>query len=189
LWGPNATGYHLVNVLLHAASAVLLWRVLLRLKIPGAWLAGMFFAVHPVAVESVAWIEEHKSTLPMVFYLASILAYLRFEDVPTRASSHHDDTTLRTLNPQGERASTTNGTPYSALRTPYYFLALGLFLLALLAKTSVVMLPAVLLGCAWWRRHRVAGRDLLRVLPFTARAAALGLVTVWFSITTPSGAT
>ncbi len=168
LWGPNAAGYHLVNVLLHAASAVLLWRVLLRLRIPGAWLAGLLFALHPVAVESVAWITERKNTLPMVFYLASILAYLRFEDGCSHNddSFHHDDTT--------------HGAPHSALRTPHYLLSLVLFLLALLAKTSVVMLPAVLLLLAWWRRGKVAARDLLRTAPFFALSLALGLVTVWF---------
>ncbi len=169
LWGQNAAGYHVVNVLLHAASAVLLWRVLLRLRVPGAWLAGLLFAVHPVAVESVAWITERKNTLPMALYMASILAYLRFDDAPNRVSFHHDDTT-----------GMANDNLQSAIRNPHYLFSLVFFLLALLAKTSVVMLPAVLLGCAWWRRGRIAGRDLLRVLPFAALAAALGLVTVWF---------
>ncbi len=184
LWGPNAAGYHLVNVLLHAASAVLLWRVLLRLRIPGAWLAGLLFAVHPVAVESVAWITERKNTLAMALYLASILAWLRCDGV----GFHHDDTTSTTngsrqtaiRSDHDETTNTSNATPHSTLRTPHYLLSLGLFLLALLAKTSVVMLPAVLLGCAWWRRGRVARRDLVRVLPFAAVAAALGLVTIWY---------
>ena len=170
LWGPNALGYHLVNVLLHAASAVLLWRVLLRLRVPGAWLAGLLFAVHPVAVESVAWITERKNTLPMAFYLASILAYLRFEDGGSHhdGSFHHHDTT------------STTGTTGTTNDTPRYLLSLGLFLLALLAKTSVVMLPFVLLLCAWWRRGKVAARDLRRTVPFFALALALGLVTVWY---------
>jgi tetratricopeptide (TPR) repeat protein len=178
LWGPNALGYHLVNVLLHAASAVLLWRVLLRLSVPGAWLAGLLFAVHPVAVESVAWITERKNTLPMMLYLASILAYLRFED----GSSHHDDTTSRStsLTAMSLPNGTTKGNPQSAFRNPHYLRSLGLFLLALLAKTSVVMLPAVLLLCAWWRRGKVAARDLLRTAPFFALSLALGLVTVWY---------
>jgi len=147
LWGNHPGGYHVVNVLFHAIAAVLLWRVLLRLRIPGAWLGGLLLGIHPVAVASAAWITELKNTLSMVLYLLSLLAWLAYDE-------------------RGGWRS--------------YVLALALFLLALLAKTSVVMLPLVLLLCGWWRRGGVSGKDLVRSAPFFALSLVLGLATVWF---------
>jgi tetratricopeptide (TPR) repeat protein len=87
LWGDAVLGYHLVNVAQHALAACLVVLIVRRLALPGAWLAGLVFALHPVCVESVAWISEQKSTLSAVFYLSSALIYLGFDR--TRRRSHY----------------------------------------------------------------------------------------------------
>jgi len=80
LWGDSVLPYHLTNVVLHVAAACLVVMIARRLSLPGAWLAGFIFALHPVCVEAVAWISEQKSTLSGVFYLGSALAYLHYDE-------------------------------------------------------------------------------------------------------------
>ncbi len=80
IWGDSVLGYHLLNVALHAAAACLVVKIARRLRLPGAWFAGACFAVHPMLVESVAWISEQKSTLSGFFYLAAALVYLDFDE-------------------------------------------------------------------------------------------------------------
>ena len=84
LWGFNPSGFHTVNVLLHLANTLLLWRVLLRLTVPGSFLIAAVFAVHPVHVESVAWAIERKDMLSGLFYLSAALAWLHFQERPHR---------------------------------------------------------------------------------------------------------
>jgi len=86
LWGDGVLGYHLLNVLLHAFAACLLVAIVRRLSLPGAWLAGFIFALHPVCVEAVAWISEQKTTLSAVLALSAILLYLSFDQSRRRTS-------------------------------------------------------------------------------------------------------
>ena len=87
LWGDNTLGYHLTNTAQHAIAVCLLYLILMRLKIPGALLAAAIFAVHPIEVESVAWVTEQKNTLSAVFYLAAMRVYLEFDE--RRAGSYY----------------------------------------------------------------------------------------------------
>ena len=149
LWGDATLGYHLTNVLLHASAALLLVLVLRRLRVPGAPLAGLIFAVHPVCVESVAWISEQKNTLSLVLYLLAAMAYVRFD--------------------------ANRGRPAAARA---YVLASALFVLALLTKTVTATLPAAILVVLWWRRGRISlRRDAAPLVPWFALAFASGTLT------------
>src|SRR5436309_15346571 len=87
LFVGNATGYHAVNVLLQAANALLVWRLLVRLNIPGAWFAGLIFGIHPIHVASVAWISELKNLLSMFVALLSVRCLLELDDKRLRNST------------------------------------------------------------------------------------------------------
>jgi tetratricopeptide (TPR) repeat protein len=79
LWGNDTFGYHLTNLLLHIASALLVWRLFQKLGLKLAWLGGLIFAIHPALVESVAWIAELKNTLSMPFFLLAAIFYLEYD--------------------------------------------------------------------------------------------------------------
>ncbi len=164
LWGEEALGYHLANVLQHAASCCLLVLILSRLSRPEAtvagptgearkvpteagWIAALLFAVHPVCVESVAWISEQKNTLSLLFYLLAALAYFDF---------------------------------HARRRWRSYVLASMLFLLALGTKTVTATLPAAILLVLWWKNGRLRLRkDAVPLLPWFLGALAGGLLTAW----------
>jgi protein O-mannosyl-transferase len=151
LAGSSPTLYHVTNVVLHAANAILLWRICLRLRIPGAWFIAAIFALHPVQVESVAWITERKNVLSGLFYLSSSLAYLHF--------SAQADGGVR--------------------RWGIYAGSFLLYLAALLSKTVAFSLPAALLLIVWWKRGAWLRRDWLTLLPMLLVGTAFGLLTVW----------
>ncbi len=152
--GANPTGYHVTNLALHVAAALLVWNILRYLSVPGAFLAALLFAVHPVNVESVAWISQRKGLLAMMFFLLSIVWYLR-----TIKQRTTDDSVRTTL---------------------WYWLSLVAFVLAMLSKGSVAILPIVLLLIVWWQKGRIQISDIARIAPFLLVAVVLAGVDVWF---------
>jgi tetratricopeptide (TPR) repeat protein len=150
LWGLDPFGYHLVNVLLHAANALLVWWVLVRLRAPGAWFAAAIFALHPVHVESVAWITERKNVLSLFFFLASLLAWMRFAERNAGA---------------GRR---------------FYATSLACYALALFSKTTACTLPAAQLLVLWLRGERIRLRRVVQVVPFLLLGLLMGLVAVFW---------
>ena len=146
LWGFAPAGYHIVNLLIHFANTALVGRLLERLGVPGAWFAAALFAVHPLHVESVAWVIARKDLLATLFFLAAFLAWLRFVEGP---------------------------------RAGRYAAALALYAAGMLCKSIAVTLPAALLIWHWWRRGRVTGAELRRLLPFFVVGLAIAGLDLW----------
>ena len=150
IWGMNASGYHWMNIILHAANALLVWRLLRVLGVPGAWLAAALFALHPVHVESVAWITERKNVLMGLFFFLALLAWIKFIAADTAA------------------------------RWRYYALALLLYALSLSSKTTACTMPAALLLILWLKRMPIAAARIAHVTPFVVLGLAMGLLTMWW---------
>jgi len=153
LWGLTPLPYHLVNVTEQAACSVLLWRVYKSLQIPGAWLGAALWTLHPLQVESVAWISEMKNTQSCLFYLLTVLFF------------------VRCLKEKGLGRQTSVDWNYGA--------SLIFAALAMASKSSTLVLPLVLGLCAWWMEGRLHRRQLIRLVPFfllSALACALTVV-------------
>ena len=157
--GLSPWPYHLLNVFLHAGSAVLLWQILRQLKVRGAWLGAALWALHPVMVQSVAWVTELKNTQSGLFYLLSIFCFLKAD-----AAIQEWAASSSPLRRSGDR------------RSLLFASSLVFFILATLSKPSVVMLPVVLLLCIWWRTGRTHRHDVLALAPFVLISA---LASVW----------
>src|SRR5437588_5969125 len=150
LWDLNPAGYHWVNIFLHLSNALLVWRILARLKMPGAWLAAAIFAVHPVQVESVAWISELKNVLMGFFFLLTLSAWIEYVDLTI------------------------------SYRRLLYVGALIFYALALFAKSTACTLPAALLLVLWLKEKPIGRRALLEIAPFVVMAIGVGLVAIWW---------
>jgi protein O-mannosyl-transferase len=150
LWGLTPTGYHWINLVLHVANALLVWAVLARLNIPGPWLAGAIFALHPVQVESVAWITERKNVLMSFFFLLTLLAWTAFVNEKTKRPSL------------------------------LYGLALILYLLALSAKATACTLPAALFLILWLQNKPINWKRIFQIIPFLVLGLAMGGLAMWW---------
>jgi tetratricopeptide (TPR) repeat protein len=147
LWGDTASLYHVTNIILHTIVCLLIVAVLKRISIPGAWVAGFIFALHPVHVESVAWITEEKNTISAIFYLAAAYYYFKYDQIRDRKT---------------------------------YFIAIGIFVLALLSKTVTATLPAAFLVVFWWKRGKLSFKqDVVPLLPWFILGATGGYFTAW----------
>jgi protein O-mannosyl-transferase len=171
LWGENPAGYHVTNLILHIVETLLIWIILRKLSISGAFLAAMIFAVHPVNVESAAWIASLKNLLAMLFFLLSILWYLRFVKSASRPTFGRC--------PVEAKQFTAHCPPSTAHYFLCYWLSLAAFLLAMLSKGSATILPVLLLGIVWWLRP-LTSRDAVRTAPFFLIALVMAIVNMWF---------
>ena len=153
VWGLNPFGYHLVNVLFHAANAVLVGAVLSKLGIRGAWSAAAIFAWHPVQVESVAWIAERKNVLSLFFYLLAVLSSIRFWNL--------------------DQSSTNEVQPKR-----FYGLTLLFFLCSILSKSIACTFPFVALILLWWKRDQIKKRDVFLLAPIFVISLVIGLMTI-----------
>ncbi len=153
LWDLNPAGYHLVNIVLHAVNAVLLWVVLRQLSVPGSWLAAAIFAVHPVHVESVAWISELKNVLSGFFYLASLFFAIRFWIQQNK---------------------------FKNKQVRDYVVSLILFVCAMHSKTVTCSLPIIILLIIYWKRGKInLWKDVYPLTPFFIIGFVMGLLTIF----------
>jgi tetratricopeptide (TPR) repeat protein len=150
LWGLNPAGYHWVNLLFHTANALLVWRILARLGVRGSWLAAGIFALHPVQVESVAWISELKNVLMGLFFLLTMLSWIEYVDR------------------EQDR------------RLILYVASLLFYFLALAAKSTACTLPAALFLVLWWKRRPITRKAILEIAPFVLLAVGVGVIAVWW---------
>ena len=167
LWGLAPFGYHLVNVLLYMVNVLLLWALLRRLAVPGAWAVAAVFAVHPMHVESVAWVMGRKDLLSGLFCMAAALCWIRsMEGTGGGWPDCRDSPALGQRLPSRSARRGWRLHLVPAQRPGLYLAALGLFTAAMLSKSVAVTLPVAFAICIWWKRGRVTWPDVSRIAPF-----------------------
>lgn len=185
LWGLDPTGYHWVNLVLHAINGLLVWRLLRRLNVPWAWLGAALFTLHPVQAESVAWVTERKNVLSLFFVLLCLLSWVRF----VRATSH-DSVEPRTDGPTRQRAGAPSAKPvglglFANAGRPwppwiFYGVAVVCYALALFSKTTACTLPAALVLVLWLEKRPLNLQRWAQIAPFVLMGLGMGLLTMWW---------
>ncbi len=179
-WGLNPVGYHVVTLAFHLGAAFLVWRVLGQLRVRGAWLGAALWALHPVQVESVAWICELKNTQSAVFFLLAISLFLHWLESVGIAPLYAGDRAVKKVAVPIAKAEAPAAGPRAGSKpATLYALALVCGLLALLSKPSTVMLPVALVLCVWWLRGRLSWREARALAPFFLASAVAGGWAVW----------
>ena len=174
LYGLHAGGHHLTNLLLHGAAVVLLFLVLRRMTgflWRSAFVAALF-AIHPLRVESVAWIAERKDVLSAFFFMLTLWAYARYAQGQSRVESRESSASIsaQTLDP---RRSTLD-----------YYLLLLFFALGLLSKNMLVTMPFVLLLLDYWPLNRLSSFSPQVLRQLVAEKIPLFLLTVGSCVVT-----
>lgn len=172
-WGDDPFGYHVTNLVLHGLSGLLLWRLLRQLGASHAWLGGLLWIVHPLAVESVAWISELKNTLSLPFLLLAMLAYIAADE--GRAGRPRPP-----LPPRPRPAARSDRPAAKARTNGHLLLSLLFFTFAMLSKGTVAMFPVIILLFCWWRRGKITAADVRSSAPYFIISLALGVVTLVF---------
>jgi hypothetical protein len=159
LFGLNPHISHLINICLHILNALILWVLLRKLGLEAAFFIALAFALHPVHLESVAWISERKNVLSAFFYLFSMLAYLVYS-LPRKmivAKARFRSIVL-------------------------YLTSIFLFVCALMSKTVTATLPVILLFILWWKKDKLKKWDWLAISPLFILGIVFGLSTVWLEV-------
>ncbi len=153
LWGHNPLGFHIVNIILHILNVIVLWRILKKLHLPWAILTCILFAIHPINVESVAWITERKNVLSGLLYLIALNLYIDY---------------LRPIKSDYKRNN----------RSSIYLLVFAFYLGALLSKTIACSLPMLIIILQWWQGIKIEKKTILAILPFFIVGLIMALITI-----------